>query len=282
MEASRNNRQLLFPWNTSPTNPPETIYRWLTRDVFRYPFFDDGVHALHTYRNETKDPESVVSQEVPDLRLSGLIFHTAHCGSTLLAQMLGSSGRVRVVSETEAINGLLLAHVFGHLTIEELIVRLRLIMEAYLPAFPGEEHLLFKLTSWNVFFVDVFQAAFPDVPRIYIDRETTDVVQSLLRSGNGFVQWCDSPTNVLRHYFTGVSDFENKEAFLRKMVELHRSHAIRNENTRFFQYPGFWNEFTRITEHFQLNFAEEERDSAMECLKYDAKSIHKRSYPGAV
>lgn len=261
--------QLVFPYYTTVTNPSETVYRLLTREAFRYPFFDEGVRETKG-RVASLPPQL---DQVSQLRISGFIFHTAHCGSTLLGRMLGSSGRVRVVSETEAINGLFLAHIFHPFQEMELVQRLRQVVEAYRPAFSGEEFLVCKLTSWNVFFIDVFRQAFPEVPMLYIDRDTDEVVQSLLRSGNGFVQWWDHPTDTLRNYFLGDTECTSQEDFLRKMVEGKRMAAAHQaEHLMQLQYPGFWEQFSRITEQFCLSFAEEEELAAFECLKYDAKS----------
>src|SRR5690606_27561632 len=108
-----------------------------------------------------------------------------------------------------------------------------------LPISLGEaEQVVFKLTSWNVFFIELFQKAYPEVPLIFIDRKTEEVVASLLKSGRGFVEWFYHPTNLLQNYFLGEEkQFESLENYLFAMVEAHKKAAEKFGSETIY----FWN-----------------------------------------
>jgi hypothetical protein len=167
-------------------------------EVFEYPFFNDAVPVVRPMNSKRKELQLDVEPHFPNpetLKLKGFIFHTSHCGSTLLAQMLTASKKTRVVSETEAINGLLLSAVFYKMDEVELLKSLKTVISAYLQPIGIAENVVFKLTSWNVFFIELFQKVYPEIPWIFIDRKTEEVAQSLLKSGRGFVEWWHHPTD---------------------------------------------------------------------------------------
>src|SRR5690606_37852172 len=137
------------------------------------------------------------------LPLKGLVFHTSHCGSTLLANMFRATKKTGGVSDTEAINGLMLSAIFYNLEEKILLNSLLTIIESYLKPLGEVDQVVFKLTSWNVFFIELFQKAYPEVPSNFIDRKTEEVVASLLKSGRGFVEWFYHPTNLLQNHFLG-------------------------------------------------------------------------------
>ncbi len=238
--------------------------------------------AKDSLRKELDLTAETISENRELLPLKGFVFHTSHCGSTLLANMFRASKKTRVVSETEAINGLLLSAIFYNLEEKILLKSLKTIVESYLQPLAEAEQVVFKLTSWNVFFIELFQKAYPEVPWIFIDRKTEEVFASLLKSGRGFVEWFYHPTNLLQNYFLGEEkQFESLENYLFAMVEAHKKAAekIRLGNNLFLEYPSFPNKFeSEILPHFNLNYSEKESENAEEARKYDSKSIYKTPY----
>ncbi len=275
-----------FPVYTQVNQRPITICENLPATVFEYPFFNDAVGLVrpsNSIRKELDLNSENSSINAESLQLKGFIFHTSHCGSTLLANMLKGSKKTRVVAETEAINGLLLSAVFYKLEEPILLMQLKKIIEAYLKPLGEAEQVVFKLTSWNVFFIDLFQKVYPNVPWIFIDRKTEEVVASLSKSRRGFVEWFYHPTTILQEYF-----LDNKietvsfEAYLRAMVEAHKSFA---KNAHFgknkcIEYPSFISEFkSKILPHFNLNYSDKEFHAVEEIKKLDAKSFQKTPFP---
>ncbi len=281
-------QQLILPIYTTVAKNPVTIFKKMDESVFDYPFFNDGVH--HTIKTDASIPSNYsftdiqLSAENKLLKIKGFIFHTSHCGSTLLSRMLGSSAQVRVVSETEAINGLLLSYALYHLPEKDVMVQLKAIMETYRQPAEDQKFLVFKLTSWNVFFIHLFQQIYPDVRWLYLDRDTNEVVNSLVKKGGGFAEWWEHPVDVFRKYFLGNEIKSiSKENYLVQMVEHHRRFAItyKNEAACFLYYPGFIKDFERrILPHFLLPFSGDEIKKAMAATAYDSKKTEKVLFTG--
>jgi len=279
-------KKLYFPVYTQVNQKPITICEKLPAEVFDYPFFNDAISLVRPMNSERKTLELVdktTSINPESLNLKGFIFHTSHCGSTLLSNMIGASKKTRIVSETEAINGLLLSAVFYKLEETTLLKNLKTIISDYLKPLGEAEQVIFKLTSWNIFFIELFQKAYPEVPWIFIHRKTEDVVQSLYKSGRGFVEWFYHPTTVLQDHFLGnKKEIESFEKYLSAMVEAHKSCAAKAHfgKNKFIEYPSFISEFeSKILPHFELDYSKEELEAADEMVKYDAKSFQKIAFP---
>ncbi len=279
-------KKLYFPVYTQVNQKPVTICEKLPAEVFDYPFFNDAISLVRPMNSQYKTLElgggnNSINPE--SLTLKGFIFHTSHCGSTLLSNMIGASKKTRIISETEALNGLLLSAVFYKLEETILLKNLKTIISDYLKPLGEAEQVIFKLTSWNIFFIELFQKAYPNVPWIFIDRKKEDVVKSLCRSGRGFVEWFYHPTTVLQDYFLGnKKETESLEKYLMAMVEAHKSCAVKAHfgKNKFVEYPSFISEFeSKILPHFNMDYSKEELESASEMVKYDAKSFQKIAFP---
>jgi hypothetical protein len=266
-----------FPIYTQVAPEPLTICRALEGSVFTHPFFNDGI-SLAAQKDSASSSYTGASLPVTTLNnlmtLKGFIFHTSHCGSTLLAGMLSGAG-VRVIKETEAINGLLLSYLLYDLPEEKVLEHLRKIMEAYKQPFPGDQYVLFKLTSWNIFCFPLFQKLYPEIPWLYIDRDIDAVVQSLLKSDGGFAAWWQHPVDsVKRLFLPGDAHVTDKESYLRQMVLRHGVHARKHQNDYglFLQYPDFLNAFeAKILPHFNLHFSKEALAEAENKRRFDSK-----------
>ncbi|RAI91997.1 hypothetical protein LV83_01223 [Algoriphagus yeomjeoni] len=217
------------------------------------------------------ESQSPLEEELLPLR--GFIFHTAHCGSTLLGRMLGSSSQVRMISEPEAINGLLLSYLMHEIPESQALNQLKQIIESYRISGDGKESIIFKLTSWNVFLIQLFQKLYPSSPWIYIDRETEELVKILTREDGGFIDWWHHPVDILRKHFVESSICVDQESYLRHMIEGHRKNALaaKNSNALLINYPDFLTAFPEILAHFQLSFSTEEIKNALRFQRFESK-----------
>jgi len=277
----------IFPVYTTVEANPFTILKVMENAVFQYPFFNEGV--THCKKVETDFRVYSLDDigngiELNVLPVRGLIFHTSHCGSTLLSRMLGILPGVRVVSETEAINGLLLSYLLYQLPEAEVMLHLKKIINAYRQPFSGDCSLIFKLSSWNVFFIHFFQRLFPGVPWIFIDRNQDEIIRSLVKLGGGFADWWHYPADIIWRSFLGPDELvTTKEEYLVKMVQMHRFCAIQNNHNSgcFLQYPQFIEQFSGvILPHLQLQFTEEEIRPALEMTRFQAKILEKVPFAG--
>lgn len=266
-----------FPTYTLVSGSPITYCEELNPEVFQYPFFNQGVSAKRKEYAERKTSilgESAFPQEDQLLPIKGFIYHTAHCGSTLIGRMLGSSSQVRIISEPEAINGLLLSYIFHQLPEAQVLTLLKKIMEAYRIPGDGKASIIFKLTSWNVYFICLFQKIYPEINWIYIDRDTEKLVQILKNEDGGFIDWWHHPVDILRKYFTeNQAECSDLESYLRQLVEGHRKHAraARNGGSLFMLYPSLLNSFPEILTHFGLTFTSDETEKALGFLQFESK-----------
>jgi len=99
--------QRIFPVYTEVAKEPRTICEVIDSKAFDYLFFNEGVTKLKNQTSNNKKyelHEIEILDEDKLLEIKGFIFHTSHCGSTLLSRMLNESPEIRFVSETEAIN----------------------------------------------------------------------------------------------------------------------------------------------------------------------------------
>ena len=266
----------IYPIITIVSKEPEKIGGELPEEVFNYPFFNEGVSQARTHQKKKYNLDSIKIEETDkQLELKGLIFHVSHCGSTLLSRMMGQLEKVKVVSETEAINGLLLSKLFYGLKDEVIINYLKKIVHLYQQEVPNQQYLILKLTSWNIYMIPLFKQAFPGVKWIFLDRETDALLASLKRSDGGFIDWWEYPVDVLRkHFIEGGRVINNKDEYLKELVRGHRRHAKTNidDNGLFLQYPAFIAQYEEILHHFELNFPFHEVAQSKEILKYDSKS----------
>ncbi|GGG06805.1 hypothetical protein GCM10011344_04110 [Dokdonia pacifica] len=273
----------LFPKHTTVEEHPTTVCYKLPAVVFKYPFFNEGIQAYrmkgHAITNETLDAIDIIPNR--QIELKGFIFHTSHCGSTLLVRMLQTTSHIRVISETEAINGLLLSYVLHNLPKETVQKQLKKIIESYCQPLGDEKHVIFKLTSWNVFMIDVFLELYPTTKWMYLDRKTDEVVASLKKSDGGFAQWWQQPTDILKRYFTGEGyHYTTKEAYLIHMVKLHRKQAQlhTNSHTLHTNYHTLLDDFIKIIAHFELNLSDQEIENAKKTTAFYSKSMSKTPY----
>jgi hypothetical protein len=115
---------------------------------------------------------------------AGLVMHMSRCGSTLLMQSLALSGCVAPVTEATPVNQLL----SRDLPEPERALLLRALIRALVSLDDAATPLpaVIKFTSWNVLFLDVIRAAFPNTPWLFVYREPLEVLAS---HGRGFAPW---------------------------------------------------------------------------------------------
>lgn len=195
---------------------------------FTEPFFDETVELWAA----GEPPPRVVRTELnalvpldaaPSLDPCGLIFHLSRCGSTLLARMLRQIPGCVVVSEPAIINSLLLADP-GIIEEDTQVQLLRLLIRALGRRRLGDErHYVVKLSSWNVRKLKLFNQAFPDSPVIWLQRRPSEVMQSLLAHGPGWLRWREKPevaASIFKIAAAEVSTLEPAALYARALASM--------------------------------------------------------------
>ncbi len=274
----------IFPVHTTIAEVPITHCRSLSSKVFDYPFFNEGAQEIRKKQQHIEYPtlDDLNDTPIPELlQLKGFIFHTSHCGSTLLTRMLQTSDQIRMVSETEAINGLLLAYILHKIPKTQVQEQLQKIINCYRQPLGNETQVIFKFTSWNVFMIELFLELYPTTKLIYIDRKTEEVVSSLLKSDGGIARWWNHPVDHLRKHFVAKGyQYTTKEDFLTHLVKQHRTQVAILPNKTLYKitYPTFIKEFKTICTHFELTFSPQEIEAAEKATTYYSKTSQKVVY----
>jgi hypothetical protein len=153
--------------------------RWIERDAAptAMPFFAQMIRErlASGARQRVTRLEALLTAPGPDP--VGLVVHLSRCGSTLLMQALAHAGCIAPTSEATPVNQLLAR---SDIAEPERALLLRGLIRALGSEEGASTELpsLVKLTSWNVLFLDIVRAAFPDTPWVFLYREPLEVLAS--------------------------------------------------------------------------------------------------------
>jgi hypothetical protein len=129
------------------------------------------------------------------MKPSGLIFHIGRCGSTLLTQLLSRLDRILVMSEPDAMVGLL--DFPPGLTRGDRREWLRALVAVLgRRRRTTEDRFVLKLTSFHVLHLDLFLEAFPGVPWVFVMRDPESVMRSVVRKPTGLMLQRADPAAV--------------------------------------------------------------------------------------
>ena len=141
---------------------------------------------------------------------TGLIFHVARCGSTLVSQLLKQQGGLVVYAEPPPVNEILRPP--QPWPRSDLIGALRSLGDAFARHARGPYVL--KCTSWNTLYCDILLEAFPATPWVLCLREPLEVCVSLLQRPPG---WLLGPDEMSRR-FAAIVDPEGCSASREDLV----------------------------------------------------------------
>ncbi|MFM7022564.1 MAG: hypothetical protein ACKOXB_06260 [Flavobacteriales bacterium] len=154
---------------------------------------------------------------------SGFIFHSGRCGSTLMSKVLATSKKNVVISESEPHNDILhlLANSEGKIDCTEKNKKIyrNLVLAMGRKRSENYQHHFIKFTSYNILFFDFIHAALPDVPAIFISRDTEEIMQSFHKNPPG---WLNTENEFLQR-ITNSTD-------ARKIIEKFISSATLYDN----------------------------------------------------
>jgi hypothetical protein len=149
---------------------------------------------------------------IPDQRdlPSGIIFHVARCGSTLVSQLLRQVGTHVVYAEPLAFNDLLAPPHEGPSA--HRIWALRATATAF--ARHARRPYILKLSSWNTLFSGLLTEAFPETPWILCVRDPLEVAVSLLRTPPSWLQRGAATANLFRGVVDPKGQCSDAETYL--------------------------------------------------------------------
>ncbi len=154
-------------------------------------FFDDGLAMLQAlvkgHLPGMRTPLADLPAFPPEQCVSptGLIFHSARCGSTLLAKVLARSRKNIVVGEAD-VHNTFWRLVEGRGAGETELFR-RLVVAMGLKRLPGYDGHIVKFTSHNVMRFRPIREAFPQTPALFLFRDPQATLDSYHRGLPGWM-----------------------------------------------------------------------------------------------
>ena len=204
-----------------PTNINSTTRQVTWTDMGKYHFYegflDNSVDIFNNLQKEnapifTTDwnvllDDSIVKEFIYP---SGFIFHVGRCGSTLLVKALARSRQNLVLSEPAPLNQIL----YGMADQAEIPLAINetnkkiyrnLVLALLRKRVDSHRQSFIKFTSYNVRFFDLIHSVFPDVPALFLSRNTDDVIASFEKARASYMK--DTPQKV--HFFTGIENLDD-------------------------------------------------------------------------
>jgi hypothetical protein len=154
--------------------PAELQDAFMQETVTRVPATETIVHIAR------EDIGKAAADSAP----SGLVFHVARCGSTLISQLLKQHEPLVVYAEPLPVNEILVPpHAWPR---QDLVAALRSLGDAL--ARHAQGPYVLKLSSWNTFFCDIVAEAFPATPWVLSIRDPVEVGVSILAQRPGWLR----------------------------------------------------------------------------------------------
>lgn len=166
---------------------PAFDWAWFGAQQLDAPFYEDSVRRFATrpfnlmFRTRTS-LDALTADAGTTHAPAGFIHHMSRCGSTLIAQMLGSDPRHVVLSEPEPLDAVVRWAMESGTPLDEQVAALRAIVAALGRNRSGQtQRVFFKLDSWHVLALPLFRAAFPETPWVFAYRNPVEVLVSQRR-----------------------------------------------------------------------------------------------------
>lgn len=130
------------------------------------------------------EQEDLVSEGISPL---GLIFHVSRCGSTLFTKALANSPANLVICQGGPLQEGFWAAITDHwqrpAAIDPRTIRMlrNLVLLMTRKRRPEYRRSFVKFISWNVIYLDLLHAAFPDAAILYLYRDPVEVIATVLQ-----------------------------------------------------------------------------------------------------
>ncbi|CBJ29563.1 Hypoxia-inducible factor 1 alpha inhibitor (Hypoxia-inducible factor asparagine hydroxylase) [Ectocarpus siliculosus] len=171
---------------------------------YKYPMFKDLVRlsggcqgAQSTTTSISKLQEEIDANPDGYLEPTGFVFHMSRCGSTLTANLMGSSPHNIVYSESKPPVAVMSLCDQVRCTEEQRVAALRTVILA-MGKTSFHKHMFFKFQSSQTRFIHYYRKAFPNTPWVFVYRDPVPVMMSLLGFKAGMRQRPSRSTPCLR------------------------------------------------------------------------------------
>ena len=161
----------------------QLIWRWLGEKRCTEPFFADAWRAQETAQRSicrtNLTATQAICQDLPQVPIKALIFHSSRCGSTLLMQMLACLPECIALSEPPVLEACLQ---YLHRNADPITCAkqwLPLILAGLSQQrFANEQFCVIKLDSWHICDLPLLRAALPETPFYFLYRQPQAILTS--------------------------------------------------------------------------------------------------------
>ncbi len=168
----------------------EYFFEWLYvgENRFKEPFFEETILKCKSLKENSSHlkvishAQAVIewSQQLDSVKPLALIFHVSRCGSTMLSQALTILERNIVVPEMPILDDILRdSDMPEDLRIQLFKAVLKILGQI---RFPNQQHLILKMDSWHLMYLEQLRSYFPTLPFIILTREPEAVLKSHKRN----------------------------------------------------------------------------------------------------
>lgn len=164
------------------SGPDGPLIEWLhfAADPLDRPFYQDSIQrarALPFNRlMRCTTPLSALDVFADAPAPDGLIFHMSRCGSTLVAQMLGSLPASIAVSEPPPLDTLIQLAALGQVPPDRVGQMIAALTRDR--SNTPTRHRFIKLDSWHILALPMLRALYPDTPWLFLHRDPVEVLVS--------------------------------------------------------------------------------------------------------
>ena len=240
-----------------------------------------SAYASARFRTD-QDTLRLVANEPDLLPFSGVVFHMARTGSTLIHRLFSKIGRVQSLSEIALLDKAM--SVTENWPDEDRNAVLRDLVAAFRrPRRPNERQFITKMTDAGASIrLPLFRQAFPEVPWIFVYREPIEVMVSVLSKPSGNIDgWYRNRTQAAtRLKMPQLSDpgmwpEEFMARTLRRFCRAAVGAAKSTPKGKFLAVPysrlpdAIWD---RIAPHFGIDLTDKDRDVMRAEARYSAKA----------
>lgn len=240
----------------------QSVERWLTRP------------ATLVFRKLETESALVERTRASNVRVSGLVMHTSHCGSTLVAQTLALRERTVVLSEPSTLDVALSGLRSGD-DPERCAAFVRaLVLAQAAPFLPDGGDVVLKPEAPQLAYLPIFRLAFPSARWVFLHRNLDAVLAANLRTmGGGLLPGRTDPSAL--GLPADLAHTEPLESYAGRLIAAIGTRALDLDASD----PGYFVDHAslspaaieRIANHFGLPIDEPTRERIAERVRRDAK-----------
>jgi hypothetical protein len=221
------------------------------------------------------DELGAVAAIAPTVPPTGFVFHASRCGSTLIANMLGTLDDTIVAAEPPAVDGVLRADLLGRVDDETRRRWLGWTVSGLgQPRVGGERRFFVKFDAWSTRDIALVRSVYPDVPSIFVYRHPAEIVASHMRMRGAHMVPGMLPAGLFGLDPASLADLPAEDYCAKVLASILAAAGGRDPGgcllVHYDQLPAVVSD--GILDHFAVDPSDAERARMREAARLDAKN----------